>query len=133
MSKTQIGMVQLGESDLALADERDDVRGMKVIDPDGYRVGEVDDIVVDEDERRARLLVVADGGFLGMNVHRRMVPVEAVAAVKEEVRLNHQPRAGSEYDPDLVDRPDYGSVYGTYGYLPFWQAGYTRPTFHEHD
>jgi hypothetical protein len=91
----------------------------------------VDDLIVDEEERRARLLVVADGGLLGMHVHKRMVPVEAVAGVKEEVRLHDEPRSEAEYDPNLVDQPDYSAVYGAYGYMPFWHMGYTTPSFLE--
>lgn len=131
MSDTQVGMAPLGNSDLVLADEQDDVRGMKVLDPNGYRVGEVDDLIVDEEERRARLLVVADGGFLGIDVHKRMVPVEAVAGVGEEVRLNDGPRSTPEYDPALVDQLDYSAVYGAYGIMPFWHVGYTQPPFLE--
>ncbi len=132
MTTDQIGMVALGDSDLVLANEEDDVRGMAVLDPNGHRVGDVDEIVIDEEERRARLLVVTSGGILGLGVDKRLVPVEAIARVREQVHLHHthdDVRAGAEYDPEPADSPDYAQIYGHYGYQPFWHAGYTVPYF----
>lgn len=57
---------------------------MVVLDANGHRVGEVHDILLDEEQRRARLLVVASGGVLGLGVHHHLVPVEAVARVSDE-------------------------------------------------
>lgn len=134
MTTRQIGMVTLGDSDLVLANADDDVRGLSVLDPNGHRIGEVDEIVVDEEQRRARLLVVASGGILGLGQDRRLVPVEAVARVADVVRLNYthdDVRDGAEYDPELADAPDYAEVYSYYGYTPFWQVGYTKPYFHD--
>ncbi len=132
MTAGQIGMVALGDSDLVLANEEDDVRGMSVLDPNGHRVGEVGEIVVDEEERRARILVVTSGGIMGLGEDKRLVPVEAVAHVSEDVHLHQTDdvvRDGGEYDPVLKDAPDYAQVYARYGYAPFWYVGYTVPYF----
>jgi sporulation protein YlmC with PRC-barrel domain len=134
MTTGQIGMVTLGDSDLELANEDDDVRGLRVLDPNGHRIGKVDEIVVDEEERRARLLVVTSGGILGLGEDKRLVPVEAVARVSDDVRLNHtyvHVRKSTEYDPALTDTPAYADVYGYYGYTAFWHVGYTKPYFHD--
>jgi sporulation protein YlmC with PRC-barrel domain len=134
MATGQIGMVALGDSDLVLANEGDDVRGMSVLDPNGHRIGEVAEIVIDEEERRARLLVVTSGGILGLGQDKRLVPVEAVARVGENVRLHYthdDVQDGVEYDPALTEAPNYAGVYSYYGYTPFWHVGYTRPYFHD--
>lgn len=134
MTTQQIGMVTLGNSDLVLANKDDDVRGMSVLDPNGHRIGEVDEIVVDEGERRARLLVVASGGILGFAEDKRLVPIEAIARVGDDIRLNYthaDVRDGAQYDPELKDAPDFAEVYSYYGYLPFWQIGYTSHYFHD--
>ncbi len=143
MSKiAQIGMVQLRDSDLELAHADDDVRGMAVFDPYGHRLGEVDDLIVDEQERRARLLVIASGGILGLFESRRLVPVEAITRVDESVhvdrdhtRLRDLPadsHSGDvlDYDPELMDATAYADVYGFYGLIPFWSPGYVHPFFH---
>jgi sporulation protein YlmC with PRC-barrel domain len=128
----EIGMIALGNSGLMLAHGEDDVRGMAVLDPEGHRVGEVDEIIIDEEERRARLLVVTSGGILGLAKDKRLVPVDAVAGVDHDIHLHHTHDvvwSGSEYDPELADRPDYSGAYGHFGYTPFWGMGYTAPPF----
>lgn len=134
MATQQNCMVALGDSDLVLVNKEDDVRGMSVLDPNGRRVGQVDEIVVDEEARRARLLVVTSGGILGMGEDRRLVPVEAIARVSDDVHLHHthdDVKHGAQYDPTLADQPDYAGAYDYYGYIPFWQVGYTTPYFHD--
>lgn len=118
---------------LVLAVPADDVRGLPVLDSDGHRVGDVDEIVVDEEDRRARLLVVASGGLLGFGETRSMVPVELVEHVGDNIRLSHTAQDvpdGAQYDPDLVDAPDYDELYNVYGIVPFWYGGHARPHFH---
>ncbi len=133
MVTSRVGMVGLGQADVALADPADDVRGMSVLDFEGHRVGEVEEIVVDEEERRARLLVVVSGGLLGFGETKSLVPVEVIEHVGDHVRLGQtaqEVRDAGEYDPELVDAPDYQTVYSVYGIMPFWYGGYVRPYFH---
>lgn len=136
MATTELHMVSLRDSDLLLADAQDDVRGMTVRDPHGHRLGEVDDLVIDQQERRARLLVVSSGGILGMGTSKRLVPIEAVSRVDDVVHVDrshmhvHQDDA---YDPDLADAPAYAKVYGRYNLTPSWTAGRVPPYFHHRD
>ena len=45
-------------------------------------------------------------------------------------RLHDHVAAAPGYDPDLVsDRTYHGSIYGYYGYAPYWSAGYGYPPF----
>ena len=105
-----------------------------MLDVSGHRVGEVDDIIVDEEQRRARLLVVASGGVLGLCAHRHLVPVEEVARVTDHVRLNHSEDAvlREENLEDAASGPiDVAAVYARYGCTPFWDPAYTGSYFHE--
>lgn len=133
MTTRPIHLGSLDEGQVALADDNDDVRGLVVLDANGHRIGEVDDIVVDEEQRRARLLVVASGGVLGLGAQRHLVPVEAVARVSDHVRLQHSadmvPKS-HEIDAQ-VDPADYAAVYSHYGYTPFWDSDDTGSYFHE--
>jgi sporulation protein YlmC with PRC-barrel domain len=134
MTTGQLGMVMVGDSDLVLANQDDDVRDLRVFDLNGHRIGTVDDIVADEEGRRARLLVVDSLGILGGGEDKRLVPVEAVAHVGQSVHLNYtleDVRHGTEYDPALTDAPDYLGVYRYYGYTPFWHPDYTSHYFHD--
>jgi len=118
----------LSDTDQMVADPTDDIRGRTVRDRDGDEIGTVEDLLVDEQEGKVRFLRVEHGGVLGFGATPSFVPVEAVVRVSDDV---HVDRAKSEvaeaprYAPDLVDRPDdetayYGSLYGYYGYVPFW-------------
>jgi hypothetical protein len=55
MSETAV-LVRLDDTDLTLADPADDVRGKSVVDTNGDEVGEVDGLIIDQEERRVRLL-----------------------------------------------------------------------------
>ena len=49
---TQVGLVSLDDSGLVLAHPADDLRGLRVLDPCHHRVGEVDGLIIDEEERQ---------------------------------------------------------------------------------
>jgi sporulation protein YlmC with PRC-barrel domain len=128
----QYGLVPLGEAGLTLANPESDARGRKVFDEQGEEIGHVDEIFVDEQDKRVRFLRVAAGGFLGIGERHFLVPVDAVKSVtKDEVRLGHgrDRIIGSPvYDPKLVKQPDYlTELYGYYGYGPYWGVGYMYP------
>jgi sporulation protein YlmC with PRC-barrel domain len=79
-----LGLVRLGESSFVPANLEDDVRGMDVYDPEGRRVGSVEDLYIDRQEREVRFLEVGSGGILGIGRKRFLVPVEEVVEVTEE-------------------------------------------------
>lgn len=129
-----LALLPLGGSELTLAEQQDDVRGMTVVDVRDHRVGEVDEILLDDRERRARLLVVASGGILGLDAHRRLIPVDAVLRVQDHVRLERSDlhvESGFDYDPAGWAPLDYRPVFTYFGYTPFWEDGYTTPYFHQ--
>jgi sporulation protein YlmC with PRC-barrel domain len=66
------------------ANPEDDLRGKDVHDPHGQRMGRVEDLYVDRQEREVRFLEVGAGGFLGIGERRFLVPVEAVRKVSED-------------------------------------------------
>ena len=130
----QADLMAVEDSGLELAVPDDDVRGMVVLYAHDQRIGEVDDLVVDLPERRARLLVVASGGVLGLGARWHLVPVEAVARVSEHVRLHHvadHVLAAKEHDPSLVVIDDVTPVYDHYGATPFWRAAHRVTYFHD--
>jgi len=79
-----VGLVRMGDSDFVPATLEDDVRGKDVYEPEGQRVGSVEDLYIDRQEREVRFLEVGAGGFLGIGEKRFLVPVEAVVEVTEE-------------------------------------------------
>ncbi|UJW31559.1 PRC-barrel domain-containing protein [Saccharothrix sp. AJ9571] len=127
-------LVRLADSELTLADPADDVRGKEVVDRNANKIGEVYGLVIDQDERRVRLLELASGGFLGIGKQKVLVPVDAVSAIDgDSVYIDSdrdQVAKGPVYDPELApDRATVSDLYSYYGYLPFWHTGYVNPGF----
>lgn len=135
MSDTpNVSIVDLSDTDLTLADKYDDVRGRTVMDREGNEVGDVDGLLIDEDERRVRFLRVGSGGFLGIGEKKRLLPVDVIARVDDKVHIDRtrEDVAGSpEYDPELTEEETlpYGDFYGYYGVAPFWYPGYAYPLY----
>lgn len=126
-------LIRLSDTGLTLADPEADIRGMTVVDRGGEEVGTVDDLFIDESERHIRFLQVGSGGFLGIGKEKRLIPVDAVTEIDEQVHINQDRgliAAGPGYDPELTpipERPDIEEIYGHYGVMPFWGTGYIYP------
>ncbi|MBC7275516.1 PRC-barrel domain-containing protein [Nocardioides sp.] len=132
MSKPS-ALVDLDDTDLTVASIADDVRGFSVMDSNGDDVGDVDGLLIDEDERRVRFLKVGSGGFLGIGKEKRLIPVDAITDIEgDRVKVNttREHIAGSpDYDPDLVEQSTYPDYYGYYGVAPYWAPGYIYPPY----
>lgn len=128
-------LARLSDTGLTLADPEADIRSMTVVDRDGEEVGTVDDLFIDEAERHIRFLEVASGGFLGLGKEKRLIPVDAIAEIDEQVHINQERSlvaAGPGYDPELMpipQRPEIEEIYGHYGVVPYWGAGYIYPVY----
>ena len=135
MTRRQPTLVRLGDTDQTLADPNLDIRGRTVRDREGGEIGKVDDLLVDAEEKKVRMLRVAHGGILGIGATPSFVPVEAVTRVTEDEvhvdRLSTEVVESPRYDPELVDQEPYlTDVYGYYGYMPFWTSGHAAPMRH---
>jgi sporulation protein YlmC with PRC-barrel domain len=107
------------------ANPEDDLRGKDVHDPHGQRMGRVEDLYVDRQEREVRFLEVGAGGFLGIGERRFLVPVEAVTKVSED-RVIVEPDTKKEAEgpapfdtkvgpPSAEERRNYGHASPPFG------------------
>jgi sporulation protein YlmC with PRC-barrel domain len=124
----QIGLVKLSDSDFVLRDPEQDIRGKQVYALDGDRIGVVDDLYIDREERKVRLLEVGTGGFLGVGEKPLLVPVESVAQVGED-RVTVEPGArGQAAEPPPFDTtvapPGADRRGGTHVTFPFGRRPY---------
>ncbi len=132
-------LININDSDLVLADASLDIRKRKVIDRNGRDIGEIDDLFIDRNERRVRLVQVKAGGFLGLGERHFLIPVDAITAVSHtgipEVHVNvtlEHIIGAPIYDPHLVKAPAqdaFEPYYGYYGFSPYWYPGYSYPSF----
>jgi sporulation protein YlmC with PRC-barrel domain len=125
-------LMRLGDSDQMLADPAQDIRGHKVIDRDGTEIGKVDDLLVDNEHQKVRMLRVEHGGLLGIGATPLFLPVDTVEHVEDDKvmigRSQVQVVGAPEYDPELVDRDErMAELYDYYGYAPYWAPGYIPP------
>ncbi len=121
------------DAHMTTRDPAEDIRSRKVLDAGGEEVGEIDELLVDEQDKKVRFLRVASGGFLGMGKSKVLIPVEAIRRIDEDVVHIDQTReriaSAPGYDPDLIDNRYYEGLYGYYGVQPYWGAGYIYPPF----
>lgn len=134
MATASTGVLRpLSDINMAIADRRQDIRGRKVYDASGAEIGEVDDLLIDDAEKRVRFLQIASGGFLGIGVSHCLLPVEAVTRITDDAvhidqtrdRISGAPR----YNPSVVDERYLDRLYGYYGYDPYWKEGYRYPAY----
>jgi sporulation protein YlmC with PRC-barrel domain len=129
-------LLRLSKSGLTLSAAAEDVRGFIVVDEMGHEIGHVEDLLIDDTQKRVRFLCVADGGFLGIGEHHMLIPVDAITRIHRNhvhVSRSREHIAGAPlYNPKLdhdQQAPVFSNVLGYYGFLPFWAAGYSYPGF----
>ena len=133
MNKETPRLLRLSDSTLTLEKPADDLRTHRVFDSDGEEIGKVEDLFIDEAENKVRFMLVTSGGFLGLGAEQILIPVDAISGIDEKgVHIAHGREhisGAPQYDPELVDQEYYQSLYGYYGYGPFWSAGYMYPNY----
>jgi sporulation protein YlmC with PRC-barrel domain len=109
----------------------EDVRGRRVAARDGQTIGKVDDLIVEPESGRVRLLVVSGGGILGIGKRAWPVPVDVVDDITPEMVFVDVDRTAMDAAPtmahDVADRAHLADVYSFYGRVPFWVASYSPP------
>lgn len=123
---------KLSDSGQTITPSAADIRGLTVKDKDGKELGKVHDLLIDDEARKVRFLLVEHGGFLGLGQTKSFIPVDDITKITaDDVFINHTAEhvaTAPPYDPDLAaDRDYHSSVYGHYGYMPFWGMGYVYP------
>jgi sporulation protein YlmC with PRC-barrel domain len=103
--------------------------GDKVRNPDGDKLGHLEEIVIDIATGRVAYAVLASGGFLGLGDKYFAVPWdllsidsdnrEVVIDVDKEA-LKDAPGFDKDDWPDVDDRTWMGDVYRYYGSEPYW-------------
>lgn len=125
---------KLSDTAQTVASADEDIRGRTVKDKDGHDIGKVDDLLIDDRERKVRFIQVEAGGFLGLGETKSFIPVDAITRITDHdvsIGQSKEHMAGApRYDPALVaDQDYYGNLSGYYGYAPYWDPGYSYPPY----
>jgi sporulation protein YlmC with PRC-barrel domain len=124
----------LNESGVMLTDLGEDMRGREVRDIAGEKIGMVDELLIDDQEKQVRLLLVGTGGFVGLENIQVLIPVDAIIRITDTevyIRRTRRHVAGPPplHDSRLVDQRYLESVYGYYGYYPYWAPCHSYPRY----
>lgn len=119
-----------------VANSDEDVRGRKVYDTLGEKVGTVDALMVDDDHSKVRFLRVKHGGFKHLGGTHLLIPVDAITSITHDAvtidRDGDHLKGAPIYDPALMSTYNdgyWGGLYNYYGYAPYWGVGYTYPRY----
>jgi len=89
----------------------EDLRWKNLVGSDGEKIGQIENIEVDEQSDRVEFLEVRHGGFLGFHAERFLVPVTAITQVDDKNvcidRTLEQLNGVPPYEFERVDDPDY--------------------------
>jgi hypothetical protein len=113
---------RLHDNDKTVASSDEDIRGRMVKDKDGRDIGRIEHLLIDDVERKVRLMEIASGGFLHLGERKSYIPVEAITRITDQevfISPTAEHVAGApSYDPDLVAIPsdDYRGLYPYYGF-----------------
>ena len=99
------------------------VAGTAVYNPEGDKLGSIDDLVIDKVSGKVRYAALEFGGFLGMGTDRYPIPwgmlkydtgLDGYVVPLEKERLENAPRYAPKSTPEYT--ADYGrKVYDYYG------------------
>jgi uncharacterized protein YrrD len=84
-------LISLNSNRLTVDDPSEDLRGRRVLDQDSVDLGKVNDLYLDERERKVRFLEVSSGGFLGLGGTKFLIPYSC--------RRDYINRRGGRYRP----------------------------------
>ncbi len=105
--------------------------GESVINKQNESLGKIHELVIDAKEGRVAYAVLSFGGFMGMGNKLFAMPWQAFefATTENKLVLNVdkeklQNAPGFDQDakwPDFADRTWGTTIYGYYGYSPYWK------------
>ena len=105
------------------------LKGDKVVNHKGEDLGKIEEIMIDLDRGQVAYAVLSFGGFLGLGDKLFAIPWQAITVdtVKKQLILNAdkallEKAPGFDKDnwPDMADLSLGTTLYGYYGYKPYW-------------
>jgi sporulation protein YlmC with PRC-barrel domain len=105
------------------------LRGDKVVNYQGEDLGKIEEIMIDLDRGRVAYVVLSFGGFLGVGDKLFAIPWQAFSVDTTQKRLvlnadkellEKAPGFDKNNWPDMADLSLGSTLYGYYGYKPYW-------------
>ena len=105
------------------------LKGDKVVNYKGEDLGKIEEVMIDLDRGRVAYAVLSFGGFLGMGDKLFAIPWQAFSVDTTNKRLvlnadkellEKAPGFDKDNWPDMADLSLGSTLYGYYGYKPYW-------------
>jgi sporulation protein YlmC with PRC-barrel domain len=105
------------------------LKGDRVVNYKGEDLGTVEEIMIDLDRGRVAYAVLSFGGFLGMGDKLFAIPWQAITVDTtqknlvlnvDKALLEKAPGFDKNNWPDMADLSLGSTLYGYYGYKPYW-------------
>jgi sporulation protein YlmC with PRC-barrel domain len=105
------------------------LKGDKVVNYQGEDLGKIEEIMIDLDRGRVAYVVLSFGGFLGVGDKLFAIPWQAFSVDTTQKRLvlnadkellEKAPGFDKNNWPDMADLSLGSTLYGYYGYKPYW-------------
>lgn len=108
-----------------------DLRGTSVLAANGQPIGQIDQVMIDLERGHIAFVLLASGGFLGMDQVWAPVPFQTLEWVPEAQaylleadprQLQAMPTLPEDRLPVAVSSRDLAMLYGQFGVAPYWQS-----------
>jgi len=125
MSKTN-----MTDTQATMTDRASKIIGMTVQDPQGEKLGSINDITFDNHTGRVAFAVLGSGGIMGLGEKYYAVPWKALSMNTagdalilnvDKEKLKNAPSFDKSNWPDFADRAWGMQIYRFYGQQPYWQ------------
>lgn len=119
-TSSRLNLSRLSEAESANVWVVEDIRGHKVIDTYGESIGQIVDMLIDEERLEVRFLIVEPGQPLCLTHTDLLIPVDALKESHDEFIFIDCPceqvADSPRYYPNLLDRFYLEEVYSYYGF-----------------
>ncbi|WP_162913328.1 PRC-barrel domain-containing protein [Rhodospirillaceae bacterium SYSU D60014] len=106
------------------------LRGTQVVAPNGRPIGAIDQVMIDVERGHVAFVLLASGGFLGMDQNWIPVPFQSLEWLAEAQtyvlaadpqQLMAMPALPPERLPVMVSGHDLAMLHAQFGVMPYWQ------------
>jgi sporulation protein YlmC with PRC-barrel domain len=120
---THVALIKLSAAVLPNTGRNGDLRGCEVLDRYGDVIGEVEDVLVDDHEGKARFLEVHHPGIVGIGARSYLLPVDVIIRVDRDCVYINKTREFVTCGPSNdaargLDRYLWSDLYAYYGCEP---------------
>ena len=102
------------------------LKGMEVVSQMGEEIGEIEEVMIDQQTGEVKFVIISKGGILGIGGEEVAVPLNAFEIINEQARLTvDQSKFENvpQQKPEVTDSDYLRDLESHYGVAPAWEKG----------